>query len=187
MRSYCIFGLIACLLHAWWPDPAAAQDTDPAPVTTEITPPITTQILWEVKSRFRLFRSEADFQRHVAAHRDDGIFGAEQRLALPSHGRGWARDIVERLCVARAGSRIAPYVYRTTASAFADLSAATAANIPGQAGKDLPATDPALTLARTRVPPTGHGKARAGKAVRAPVRFIATNCARRWRSPSRTH
>src|SRR5947209_6377024 len=73
MRSYCIFGLIACLLRAWWPDPAAAQDTDPAPVTTEITPPISTQIIWEVKSRFRLFRSEADFQRHVAAHRDDGM------------------------------------------------------------------------------------------------------------------
>src|SRR5712671_1392818 len=103
MRSYCIFGLIACLLRAWWPDPAAAQDTDPAPVTTEITPPISTQIIWEVKSRFRLFRSEADFQRHVAAHRDDGIFGAEQRLALQSDGRGWARDIVERLCVDRAG------------------------------------------------------------------------------------
>jgi len=83
--------------------------------------------------------------------------------------------------------RIAPYVYRTPASAFADFSAATAANITGQAGKDIPATDPAMTLARTRVPPTGHGKARAGKAVRATVRFIATNCARRWRSPSRTH
>src|SRR5712675_2916142 len=103
MRSYCIFGLIACLLRAWWPDPAAAQDTDPAPVTTEITPPISTQIIWEVKNRFRLFRSEADFQRHVAAHRNDGVLGAEQRLALQSDGRGWARDIVERLCVDRAG------------------------------------------------------------------------------------
>jgi hypothetical protein len=61
------------------------------------------RIEWEVKSRFRLFRSEADFQRQVAAYRDDGVLGAEQRLARESDGRGWARDTVERLCVDRAG------------------------------------------------------------------------------------
>jgi hypothetical protein len=60
-------------------------------------------IEWEVKNRFRLFRSEADFQRHVAAHRNDGVLGAEGRLARESDGRGWARDTVERLCVDRAG------------------------------------------------------------------------------------
>jgi len=58
---------------------------------------------WEVKSRFRLFRSEADFQRHVDAMRGDGVLAAERRLAKDSDGRGWARDIVERLCVDRAG------------------------------------------------------------------------------------
>jgi hypothetical protein len=61
------------------------------------------RIDWEVKNRFRLFRSEADFQRHVAAQRDDGILGAEERLARESDGRGWARDTVERLCADRAG------------------------------------------------------------------------------------
>ena len=61
------------------------------------------RIEWEVKSRFRLFRSEADFQRHVDAMRGDGVLAAERRLAKDSDGRGWARDLVERLCVDRAG------------------------------------------------------------------------------------
>lgn len=60
------------------------------------------RIEWEVKNRFRLFRSEADFQRHVDAARG-GVLAAERRLANDSDGRGWARDIVERLCVDRAG------------------------------------------------------------------------------------
>src|SRR2546430_7866276 len=38
-------------------------------------------ISWEVKSRFRLFRYESDFLKHVDAERGDGILGAEQRLA----------------------------------------------------------------------------------------------------------
>jgi len=61
------------------------------------------QISWEVRNRFRLFRSEADFQRHIAASRSDGVLGAERRLAISSEGRGWARDTVERLCLDRAG------------------------------------------------------------------------------------
>ena len=61
------------------------------------------RIEWEVKNRFRLFRSEADFQRHVVATRNDGVLGAERRLARASDGRGWARDMVERLCVDRSG------------------------------------------------------------------------------------
>ena len=60
-------------------------------------------IEWEVKNRFRLFRNEADFQRHVAAMRSDGVLAAERRLASETDGRGWARDLVERLCVDRAG------------------------------------------------------------------------------------
>src|SRR5262245_24966790 len=61
------------------------------------------RIEWEVKNRFRLFRNEADFQRHVDAAHGDGVLAAERRLAKESDGRGWARDIVERLCVDRAG------------------------------------------------------------------------------------
>jgi len=61
------------------------------------------RIEWEVKNRFRLFLSEADFQRHVEAARSGGVLAAERRLASESDGRGWARDIVDRLCVNRAG------------------------------------------------------------------------------------
>jgi hypothetical protein len=59
-------------------------------------------IQWEVKNRFRLFRNEADFQRHVTAH-SDSVLASERRLEIESDGRGWARDTVERLCVDRAG------------------------------------------------------------------------------------
>src|SRR5262249_62096023 len=61
------------------------------------------RIEWEVKNRFRLFRSEADFQRHVEAARSGGLLAAERRLASESDGRGWARDILARLCVNRSG------------------------------------------------------------------------------------
>ncbi|MPZ38537.1 MAG: hypothetical protein GEU95_10780 [Rhizobiales bacterium] len=67
------------------------------------TPAAMPRIEWEVKNRFRLFRSESDFQRHVASWRNDGVLGSERRLAVESDGRGWARDMVERLCVDRAG------------------------------------------------------------------------------------
>ncbi len=61
------------------------------------------RIEWEVRNRFRLFRNEADFRRHEAAHRGDGILAAEQRLARASDGRGWARDMVDNLCVDQTG------------------------------------------------------------------------------------
>ena len=64
----------------------------------------TLRIEWEVKNRFRLFRDEADFQRHVAAGRGESVLAAERRLARETDGRGWARDVVERLCVDRSGN-----------------------------------------------------------------------------------
>ena len=70
--------------------PGRAQ-TDPAALSQQIS--------WEVKSRFRLFRNEADFLRHVAADRGDGVLAAEDRLARDSDGRGWAKDVVDSLCV----------------------------------------------------------------------------------------
>jgi hypothetical protein len=63
----------------------------------------TLRIDWEVKNRFRLFRNEADFQRHVAANRGDGILAAEDRLEIKSDGRGWARDMLDHLCLDVAG------------------------------------------------------------------------------------
>ncbi len=93
MRKLLIVGFAALLLAAWLAPAAVAQPRGAAGPRIE----------WEVKNRFRLFRSEADFQRHVAADRGDGLLAAEDRLARESDGRGWARDTVERLCVDRAG------------------------------------------------------------------------------------
>ena len=93
MRHFCILGLIASCSR-----PGA--DRLPTPNSRGGG---AAHIEWEVKNRFRLFRSEADFQRHVAATRSDGVLAAERRLARETDGRGWARDTVERLCVDRAG------------------------------------------------------------------------------------
>lgn len=90
-----LFLVLIALLPLTTAAPALAQMTgvrDGAP-----------RIEWEVKNRFRLFRSEADFQRHVATHRGDGVLAAEARLARDSDGYGWARDMVDRLCVDGAG------------------------------------------------------------------------------------
>jgi hypothetical protein len=92
MPRLLILSLTALLLAGWAAPAALAQSKNGGP-----------RIEWEVKNRFRLFRSEADFQRHVAADRGDGLLAAEDRLARESDGRGWARDTVERLCVDRAG------------------------------------------------------------------------------------
>src|SRR4051812_22769892 len=92
MRHLFLLGLAIVLLAG--PSPAAVAQDGVGRL----------RIDWEVKNRFRLFRNEADFQRHVAAYRDDGLVAAEGRLARQSDGRGWARDTIERLCVDRAGS-----------------------------------------------------------------------------------
>jgi hypothetical protein len=96
MRNFIVLILTALTLASFAPELVA-----PAAVAQTSNPGL--RIEWEVKNRFRLFRSEADFQRHVAAQRNDGVLGAEARLARESDGRGWARDTVERLCVDRSG------------------------------------------------------------------------------------
>jgi hypothetical protein len=93
MRHLCIVGFITLLLSTWYGGAAHSEVRGGGVLHIE----------WEVKNRFRLFRNEADFQRHVAAARGDGVLAAEQRLERESDGRGWARDTVERLCVDRAG------------------------------------------------------------------------------------
>jgi hypothetical protein len=92
MRRLCILGFATLLLSSWF-----------GPAHAELKGASAPHIEWEVKNRFRLFRNEADFQRHVAVMRNDGVLAAEQRLARASDGRGWARDTVERLCVDRSG------------------------------------------------------------------------------------
>jgi hypothetical protein len=93
-RAIVILGLAVLVLSPWSARAARA----------ELRSGGTLRIEWEVKNRFRLFRNEADFQRHVAAGRGEGVLAAERRLARETDGRGWARDVVERLCVDRSGN-----------------------------------------------------------------------------------
>ena len=80
------------------PNPAEPQAT-PAPPPPAIEPATGVVIAWEVANRFRLFRDERDFRRHVEAARGRSVFEAEAALAEASEGRGWARDMVARLCL----------------------------------------------------------------------------------------
>ncbi|MEN3287457.1 MAG: hypothetical protein V7634_1757, partial [Bradyrhizobium sp.] len=82
----------ACALHAS-PTSSFAAQLGAAPM----------QISWEVRNRFRLFREERDFLLHVESTRDRSILAAEQGLELQSDGRGWARNIVNRLCIDLTG------------------------------------------------------------------------------------
>ncbi|MBV8755499.1 MAG: hypothetical protein JO328_21805 [Hyphomicrobiales bacterium] len=95
------------------PPPAVAAPAQPT-ITVSPVPPIgqTTaaaasdapRIDWEVKNRFRLFRSDRDFERHVNSYRADAVLAAEHRLETDTGGRGWARTMVGSLCVDAAGN-----------------------------------------------------------------------------------
>ncbi len=61
------------------------------------------RISWEVRNRFRLFREERDFLLHAESGRDRSILASEQALELQSDGRGWARNMVNRLCIDLSG------------------------------------------------------------------------------------
>ena len=79
--------------------------TPDAPVATPLPEPaVGITIEWRVRNRFRLFREERDFDRHVEAQRGRSALSAEQALAMETGGRGWARDVVTRLCIDSAGS-----------------------------------------------------------------------------------
>src|SRR5947209_6947939 len=79
-----------------------AVDTAPAQVgfTSDLA------ISWEVKNRFRLFRYESDFLKHVDADRGGGILAAEQRLARATDGHGWARTMLNGLCLDPSGRMV---------------------------------------------------------------------------------
>jgi hypothetical protein len=95
-RRLAAFGLLALL--CLYGRPALAQiSLLPTEVATDVS------ISWEVRNRFRLFRDEKDFNRHLAAESGHTILQAEQTLAQETDGRGWARDMVTRLCVDGAG------------------------------------------------------------------------------------
>src|SRR5882724_2264802 len=100
---------LATLLAALAALPAHAQAPPVAPV--QITPvqvPQTVtdgsmQISWEVRNRFRLFREERDFLLHAESLRGSTVLAAEQKLEQASDGRGWARNMVSRLCIDLSG------------------------------------------------------------------------------------
>lgn len=96
MRPHLLAALLLALLAAFTASrPAAAQ----AP---QLDPSL--QIGWEVKNRFRLFRTERDFQLHVQAMRLGGsVLGAEILFARETDGRGWAAAMLPRLCVDGTG------------------------------------------------------------------------------------
>ncbi|MGV7211926.1 hypothetical protein [Bradyrhizobium sp. UFLA05-112] len=86
LRTFLAGALLAGMLGALPPERAAAQDGS-------------LQITWEVRNRFRLFREERDFLLHVENARNRSILAAEQSLEMQSEGRGWARNMVNRLCI----------------------------------------------------------------------------------------
>src|SRR6266850_490213 len=102
-----------CALCAAAPVVARAQTQIQPPITAppsgplQILPPTVSpdlRIVWEVKNRFRLFRKEADFLRHVAAQSIKSVLAAEQLMAAETDGRGWARAMLSNLCIDGMGA-----------------------------------------------------------------------------------
>ncbi|MCP3477202.1 hypothetical protein NLM33_44390 [Bradyrhizobium sp. CCGUVB1N3] len=86
LRTFLAGALLVGVFGALPPERAAAQDGS-------------LQITWEVRNRFRLFREERDFLLHVENARNRSILATEQSLEMQSEGRGWARNMVNRLCI----------------------------------------------------------------------------------------
>ena len=92
-----LFAGASAALPAHW----AVAQTPPAAV--QGAPDVPMQISWEVRNRFRLFREERDFLLHADSAQRRSILASEQALELQSDGRGWARNMVNRLCIDLAG------------------------------------------------------------------------------------
>jgi lysophospholipase L1-like esterase len=84
------------------PAPAAPVQITPAPIPRGVTDG-SMQISWEVRNRFRLFREERDFLLHAESMRGGSVLASEQKLEPQGDGRGWARNMVNRLCIDLAG------------------------------------------------------------------------------------
>ncbi len=95
--------LLALALAALPAKRALAQAAETSPAQATETAPaqsaVPMQISWEVRNRFRLFREERDFLLHVETAKDRSVLSSEQALELQSDGRGWARNMVNRLCI----------------------------------------------------------------------------------------
>ena len=93
MRAIALAALACLFVCAGFDGRAAAQSG-----ATAIT------IEWEVKNRFRLFRRDTDFERHVLANRAGSQLATEHLLNRNTDGRGWADETVEHLCVNATGA-----------------------------------------------------------------------------------
>jgi lysophospholipase L1-like esterase len=91
--------LAALPAHAQAPPPVQIA---PAPVPRSVTDG-SMQISWQVRNRFRLFREERDFLLHAESMRGGSVLASEQALEIQSDGRGWARNVVNRLCIDLSG------------------------------------------------------------------------------------
>ena len=58
-----------------------------------VEPATAVVVTWEVMNRFRLFRDERDFRRHVEAENGRSALEAEQDMAEATEGRGWAAAV----------------------------------------------------------------------------------------------
>ncbi len=98
--------LAALLAGASLAGRAVAQPAEPGVVQPSTAQPTDAGITieWQVRSRFRLFRREADFQRHVIANRAGSQLAAEHLLERETGGRGWAQNMVDQLCVTVTGA-----------------------------------------------------------------------------------
>ena len=94
--SIILTALLVGALAAMSPQRAAAQIS---PAAAQGAPDAPLQISWEVRNRFRLFREERDFLLHSESARGGSVLASEQALELQSDGRGWARNMVNRLCI----------------------------------------------------------------------------------------
>jgi hypothetical protein len=110
MRRF--FAGLLCAFSACLGAPAFAQTQIQPPITAppsgplQILPPTISpdlRIVWQVKNRFRLFRREADFLKHVAALSIKSVLAAEQMMATETDGRGWARGMLGNLCIDQMG------------------------------------------------------------------------------------
>ncbi|HEX9361681.1 MAG TPA: hypothetical protein VF922_08970, partial [Bradyrhizobium sp.] len=100
LRSIIAWTLLAGALAAL---PARWVAAQTAPEAVQGAPDKPMQISWEVRNRFRLFREERDFLLHAESAQGRSVLASEQGLELQSDGRGWARNMVSRLCIDLAG------------------------------------------------------------------------------------
>src|SRR5438445_994162 len=127
--------IIACALLAGAPAALPAQwvAAQTAPAAVQGAPDNPMQISWEVRNRFRLFREERDFLLHAENAQGRSILASEQALEPQSDGRGWARNMVSRLCIDLAGRISEPCIRdKVRESYLAPVDHPVTVRLPGE-------------------------------------------------------